>query len=375
MLPLSGLKVLDFSTLLPGPLATLMLAEAGAEVVKIERPGSGDDMRRYQPFTESDNPNFALLNRGKKSLSVDLRDPAQRDAVLRIIAETDVIVEQFRPGVMKRLGLDFENVRKVNARIIYCSITGYGQTGSKALVAAHDLNYVAEAGLLALGADRNGRPIVPSAQVADIGGGTLPAVINILLALRQVERTGEGVWIDVSMTDNVMCWQSWALGQGEGGGMWPRSGKEPVSGGPPRYQIYQTSDGRFLAAAPLEDRFWKNFREAIGLDPKWHDDRRDLEGAIDAVADIIASKTAADWERHFAGKDVCCSIAATLKEARYSPFFAERKLFDRKVAFGGDTIAALPMPLAPQFLRTETVLPYPQQPVPIETKPKKDTAV
>jgi alpha-methylacyl-CoA racemase len=118
MLPLSGLKVLDFSTLLPGPLATLMLAEAGAEVVKIERPGSGDDMRRYQPFTESDNPNFALLNRGKKSLSVDLRDPAQRDAVLAMIAETDVIVEQFRPGVMKRLGLDFESVKKINPRII-----------------------------------------------------------------------------------------------------------------------------------------------------------------------------------------------------------------------------------------------------------------
>ena len=124
MLPLSGIKVLDFSTLLPGPLATLMLAEAGAEVIKIERPGTGDDMRRYQPFTESDNPNFALLNRGKTSLSVDLRDAAQRDAVLEMVQDTDVIVEQFRPGVMKRLALDFDSVRKINPRIIYCSITG-----------------------------------------------------------------------------------------------------------------------------------------------------------------------------------------------------------------------------------------------------------
>ncbi len=374
MLPLSGLKILDFSTLLPGPLATLMLAEAGAEVVKIERPGSGDDMRRYQPFTESDNPNFALLNRGKKSLSVDLRDPAQRDAVLAMIAKTDIIVEQFRPGVMKRLGLDFDSVKRVNPCIIYCSITGYGQTGSKALVAAHDLNYVAEAGLLALGADHNGRPIVPSAQVADIGGARCrPSSTSCSRCARSNSQV-RGVWIDISMTDNVMCWQSWALGQGEGGGMWPRSGKEPVSGGSPRYQVYQTSDGRFLAAAPLEDRFWKNFCEAIGLDPKWHDDRRDLEGAIDAVADIIATKTAANWERQLAGKDVCCSIVTTLKEARYSPFFAERGLFDRKVAFGESTIAALPMPLAPQFVRTETVLPYPEQPLPIEMKPKKDTA-
>jgi crotonobetainyl-CoA:carnitine CoA-transferase CaiB-like acyl-CoA transferase len=372
MLPLSGIKVLDFSTLLPGPLATLLLAEAGAEVVKIERPGIGDDMRRYQPFTESDNPNFALLNRGKSSLSVDLRDPAQRDAVLALIANTDVIVEQFRPGVMKRLGLDFHSVKKVNPRIIYCSITGYGQTGSRALTAAHDLNYVAEAGLLALGADRSGRPIVPSAQVADIGGGTLPAIVNILLALRHVEHTNEGVWIDVSMTDNIMCWQSWALGQGEGGGMWPRSGKEPVSGGSPRYQIYQTADGRFLAAAPLEDRFWKNFCEAIGLAPPWHDDVKDLEGAIHAVSEIIASHPADYWEREFAGKDVCCSIVLTLKEARHSPFFAERGLFERKVSFAGGSIAALPMPLAPQFMRPEPILTYPEHTSPIETS--KDNA-
>lgn len=373
MLPLSGLKVLDFSTLLPGPLATLMLAEAGAEVVKIERPGAGDDMRRYQPFTESDNPNFALLNRGKASLSVDLRDPAQKDSVLEMVRNVDIIVEQFRPGVMKRLGLDFESVSKINPQIIYCSITGYGQTGARALVAAHDLNYVAEAGLLALGADRRGTPIVPSAQVADIGGGTLPAVVNILLALRQVERTGKGIWLDVSMTDNVMCWQSWALGQGEGGNMWPRSGKEPVSGGSPRYQIYATADGRFLAAAPLEDRFWRNFCEAIALDPKWHDDTKDLEGAIDAVAAIIGSQTSEHWQRCLAGKDVCCSIVATLKEARYSEYFAERGLFYRKVAFLGGTIAALPMPISPQFLRSETVLPYPEKPVPIE-KAKKATA-
>jgi crotonobetainyl-CoA:carnitine CoA-transferase CaiB-like acyl-CoA transferase len=373
MLPLSGLKVLDFSTLLPGPLATLMLAEAGAEVVKVERPGTGDDMRRYQPFTESDNPNFALLNRGKASISADLRDPAQKNAVLEMVRHSDIIVEQFRPGVMKRLGLDFDSVRKVNPRIIYCSITGYGQTGTRALVAAHDLNYVGEAGLLALGSDRRGVPIVPSAQVADIGGGTLPAVVNILLALRQVEQSGQGMWLDVSMTDNLMCWQSWALGQGEGGGMWPRSGKEPVSGGSPRYQVYATADGRFLAAAPLEDRFWKNFCEAIALDPKWHDDRRDLEGTIDAVAHIIGAQTSEHWQRHLAGKDVCCSIVATLKEARYSRYFAERRLFDRKVTFGGGTIAALPMPISRHFLRTETVLPYPEASTPIGVVKDKET--
>lgn len=360
MLPLAGLKVLDFSTLLPGPLATLMLAEAGAEVIKIERPGAGDDMRRYQPFTESDNPNFALLNRGKASITVNLRDDAEKEKLLKLVRNADIIVEQFRPGMMKRLGLDFELVRQINPRIIYCSITGYGQTGARASVAAHDLNYVAESGMLALGADRNGKPIVPSAQVADIGGGTLPAVINILLALRQTELTGVGCWLDISMTDNVFCWQSWALGQGEGAGLWPRSGKEPVSGGSPRYQIYATADERYLAAAPLEDRFWANFCDAIDLDDKWRDDTLDLEGAIDAVAAIIGAQTSAHWQKHFTGKDVCCSVVATLQEARQSPYFEERGLFNQSVAFEGRTIAALPMPIAPQFCRTEPTLPYPE---------------
>jgi alpha-methylacyl-CoA racemase len=361
MLPLAGLKVLDFSTLLPGPLATLMLAEAGAEVIKIERPGTGDDMRRYQPFTESDNPNFALLNRGKSSITVDLRDAASKEKLRRLIRGADILIEQFRPGVMKRLGLDYDSVRTLNPRLIYCSISGYGQTGSRALVAAHDLNYVAETGLLALSVGRDGAPIVPSAQVADIGGGTLPAVINILLALRQVEQTGKGSWLDISMTDNVFCWQSWALGQGEGAGLWPRSGKEPVSGGSPRYQVYVTADNRYLTAAPLEDRFWKKFCDAIKLDRRWHDDAKDLDGTINAVAEIIRAQTSEYWQQHFAGKDVCCSIVATLREARNSPYFAERGLFAHSVAFEGRTIAALPMPIASQFRRTEQTLPYPEQ--------------
>ena len=157
--------------------------------------------------------------------------------------------------------------------------------------------------------------------------------------------------------------------------MWPRSGKEPVSGGSPRYQIYETADGRYLAAAPLEDRFWANFCEAIGLDTQWHDDRKNLEGAIEAVARIIISQTSDYWERNLAGKDVCCSIVATLKEARYSKFFAERHLFDREVSFGDGTIAALPMPLARQFLRPEAVLPYPEHSRCLETRPGKETGL
>ncbi len=367
VLPLAGVKILDFSTLLPGPLATLILAEAGAEVIKIERPGMGDELRIYPPHTENGNPSFALLNRGKASIAADLRDPGTKKKLLKLVEHADVVVEQFRPGVMKRLGLDFESLKAVNPRIVYCSISGYGQEGSRASVAAHDLNYIAEAGLLTLAAGSGGAPTIPPALIADIGGGTFPAVINILLALRSVEQTGEGCWIDISMTDNVFCWMSWALAQGEATGAWPRPGKEALTGGFPRYQIYETADKCYLAAAPLEQRFWNNFCEAIELPKQWCDDMRDPEGSIAAVAAIIRSKTAAEWVERFAGKDVCCSISATLEEARRSPHFAERGIFGRRVSFGKAELTALPVPIARQFQRPEWTLPYPAQPASIDT--------
>jgi alpha-methylacyl-CoA racemase len=365
MLPLQGIKIADFSTLLPGPLASLILAEAGADIIKIERPGAGDEMRRYAPFHHSDNPNFAVLNRGKRSVSADLRNPADLASVRDLLRGCDVLIEQFRPGVMQRLGLGYAAVHALNPRLIYCSITGYGQTGPKAAVAAHDLNYIAETGLLGLSGDRTGTPIVPSAQVADIGGGTLPAVINILLALRQVEATGQGAWLDISMCDNIFCWQSWAMSQGEAAGQWPKPGSESTTGGSPRYQVYRTADDRFLSVAPLEDRFWTNFCDVIGLDPQWRDDQRDPARTIGAVAERIATRTAADWQTAFAGVDVCCAVVATVQEAASDPHFTSRGLFDRRVRFGGASIAALPMPLADAFRRPETELGYPETAEPI----------
>ena len=266
MQPLSGIRVLDFTTLLPGPLATLLLAEAGAEVIKIERPGSGDEMRLYQPRLGDDSVNFALLNRGKRSIAIDLKAPGAIDRLRPLIDSADVVVEQFRPGVMERLGLGWERLSAMNPRLIYCAITGYGPDGPKAQVAAHDLNYLAETGLLSLAAAADGAPVVPPALIADIGGGAYPAVINILLGLAQRSRTGEGCRVDVAMTDNLFTFAYWAIGNGLAAGMWPRPGGELVTGGSPRYNLYRTADGRWLAAAPLEDRFWANFCEAIGLD-------------------------------------------------------------------------------------------------------------
>jgi alpha-methylacyl-CoA racemase len=349
MRPLEGVLVLDFTTLLPGPLATLLLAEAGAEVIKIERPGSGDEMRRYHPKFGDASVNFALLNRGKRSVVLDLKTPdalAQLDPLLR---RADILVEQFRPQVMERLGLGYDHLKTINPRLVYCAITGYGATGPKAQEAGHDLNYLAETGMLMLSAGADGAPIVPPALIADIGGGSYPAVINILLALQRRIATGEGCRIDVSMTDNLFTFMYWALGNGFAAGQWPKPSGGVVSGGSPRYRIYRTADGRFLAAGPLEDRFWSNFCDAIGLAPQYRDDARDPAATAAAVAALIAKRTASEWQAAFEGRDVCCAIAATLEEAVRGPHFHARGLFDWGLVADGRRIPAVPMPLAPEF--------------------------
>lgn len=345
-LPLAGLCVLDFSTLLPGPLAGLLLAEAGARVVKVERPPAGDEMRDYVPAFGAASANFALLNRGKSSLCIDLKDPAQRRELIPLLETADVLLEQFRPGVMARLGLGFDEVRAINPRLVYCSITGYGQHGERAARAGHDLNYLAETGLLGLTRGADGAPVLPPMLAADIAGGAYPAVMNILLALRQRDTSGRGCHIDVAMSDNLFTFAYWGLASGFATGQWPRPGAELVTGGSPRYAIYRTADARFVAAAPLEDRFWATFCDAIGLPADRRDDARDPEGVRAAVAERIAARTAAQWQQALSGVDACASVVASLQEAVADPAFAQRGLFEREVADGGAGIPALPLPIA-----------------------------
>lgn len=347
--PLAGVKVLDFSTLLPGPLCTLLLAEAGAEVIKIERPGAGDEMRTYTPRVGPDSVNFALLNRGKRSIAIDLKEQGAVDRLVPLLRDADVLVEQFRPGVMDRLGLGYEALSKLNPRLVYCAITGYGPAGPRAQVAAHDLNYLAETGMLGLAAGADGAPVVPPALIADIAGGAYPAVMNILLALRRRERTGAGCRLDVSMSDNLFTFLYWALGEGEAAGQWPGAASALVTGGSPRYQIYRTADGRFVAAAPLEQRFWENFCATIGLAPEHADDRRDPLRTQRAVAERIAAKSADEWQRLFEGKDLCCSIVRSFEAAVQDPHFRARGLFAHRVETDAGAITAIPVPVAEAF--------------------------
>jgi alpha-methylacyl-CoA racemase len=359
MQPLQGVRVLDFSTLLPGPLATLILAEAGAEVIKIERPGRGDEMRSYEPKFGADSVNFALLNRGKRSIAIDLKKPGAVDRLRPALETADVVVEQFRPGVMDRLGLGYDALSAINPRIVYCAITGYGQYGPRADVAAHDLNYVAESGMLSLTAGADGAPVLPAALVADIAGGTYPAVINILLALRERDRTGAGCKLDIAMADNLFTLMYWGLGNGLAAGEWPTRGGELVTGGSPRYNIYRTADDRFLAAAPLEQKFWENFCALLDVPAELRNDTHDPKATRNAVAQLVRARTAEQLRSLFSGHDVCCAIATTLQEALGDPHFAARHVFARELSAGAQKIAALPVPVAEPFRSTEKAAGYP----------------
>jgi alpha-methylacyl-CoA racemase len=350
MRPLDGLFVLDFSTLLPGPMATLLLAEAGAEVVKVERPDAGEEMRSYTPRWGKDSINFALLNRGKKSIALDLKNNQDRERLQPLIERADVIVEQFRPGVMARLGLDYHSLAKCNPKVIYCSITGYGQSGPKSTTAGHDLNYIGDTGLLSLSMGRPDSPVVPPALIADIGGGTYPAVINILLALQHRQRTGQGSYLDIAMTDNLFPFMYWALGKGLSAGQWPGSGTDLVTGGTPRYRLYPTRDGRIVAAAPIEQKFWESFCGAIGLENEYKDDSKNPVQTAARVAQIISSEDAEIWASRFALANCCCSIVATVREALADPHFQIRGLFDHiLINDTGQKVPALPVPVVAPY--------------------------
>ena len=260
---------------------------------------------------------------------------------------------------MDRLGLGYDALNAINPRIIYCAITGYGQSGPRADVAAHDINYVAESGMLSLAAGEDGAPIVPPALIADIGGGTYPAVINILLALRARDASGKGCKLDIAMGDNLFTFLYWAMGNGLAAGEWPKPGGELVTGGSPRFFIYRTRDDKFIAAAPLEQKFWENFCDAINLDAKFRDDGIDAAVTKRAVAQRLREHTAAEWQALFAGKDLCCCVVATVEEALNDAHFKARGLFNRSVSADGKTLVALPVPVADVFRSAKLVADYP----------------
>ncbi len=350
---LSGLRVLDFSTQLPGPMASLWLAEAGADVLRIARPGDGDPLATMEPLWEGVGAAYRMLAHGKRSVVLDLKTDAGQATLAPLLETADILIEQFRPGVMERLGLDWETVHRRNPRLIYCSITGFGQEGPLARVAGHDLDYMAESGLLALSMGSAEQPVLPPALIADIAAGAWPAVMNILAALLQRERTGEGLHLDIAMTDGLFPLAWWALAEGFATGRWPGNGDRLFTGGRPRYRLYEAADGRMIAVGAIEQKFWDRFCALIDLPQDLRDDEADPQATIDAIGDILRTRPSAAWQRLFEEEDCCCTVVATLEEAVSGAHARARGLLSKAIAerSDGTRLAALPLPLCPPLRR------------------------
>jgi alpha-methylacyl-CoA racemase len=327
--PLSGLRVVDLSRLLPGPYATRQLAELGAEVIKVEDPKGGDYARWYPPLMGEPPASgiFRELNGGKKSVALDLKRPEAQEALRILIGTADVLVDSFRPGVLARLGLDPAALMAAHPRLIYCAITGYGLTGPDAARAGHDMTYQARVGALAMGPTPE-RPGLGPLQLADLGGA-LVAVSGILLALYERERTGRGKVVDTALAEGALAFASVYFGKDLAGEA-PRRGQEMLDGSRPAYALYETADGRWLAVAPLEPKFWSTFLQVVDL-PHLALSSMDGGASGEAVkAELQArlkTRTAAQWADAFRDVEACVEVVQDIDEARRDPQLLARGAF------------------------------------------------
>jgi alpha-methylacyl-CoA racemase len=304
MQPLHGIRVLDLSRLLPGPFASLILADLGAQVDKIEGPG-GDPLRHIPPLIGDTSVMFLALNRNKRSACLDLKKPSARLALLRMVDRCDVVLEQFRPGVLDRLGLSHAALRARNPRLVLCALTGYGQDGPLAQRAGHDINYCARAGVLGMQGPTDGPPLPLAAQLADMGGA-LWSALAILAALRERDRTGEGCVLDVAMTQASMGFAFSGFASVLAGRDLKR-GDEPLTGGLAIYGTYLTQDGEVMTLGALEPKFWGSFCAGVGLEPEASALLPGPHQAAlkDKLRGIFASRTRAAWEA-FSREHDCC---------------------------------------------------------------------
>jgi crotonobetainyl-CoA:carnitine CoA-transferase CaiB-like acyl-CoA transferase len=313
---LAGLRVLDLSRLLPGPFCSLLLADFGADVIKVEDMGLGDYVRWAEPMPDHGrSAMFGALNRGKRSIRLDLKGDRGRAAFLKLAGTADVVLESFRPGVMDRLGVGYERLKQGNPGLVYCAISGYGQDGPYRDRPGHDLNYLGLTGLLDLSGDKDGPPTQAAGQIADLGGGALMAAFGILAALRERERSGEGQLVDVSMTDGSLSWLAMVAARYLEDGKPPRRGDEVLAGGYVCYRPYACADGHVTLGA-LEPKFFAAFCHGV--------DREDLishqfdrvgSEAHQALERIFAGRTRDEWSTFASEHDCCLEPVLTVAEA------------------------------------------------------------
>ncbi|MGO8950697.1 MAG: CaiB/BaiF CoA transferase family protein [Ktedonobacterales bacterium] len=345
--PLSNLRVLDLSRLLPGGYATQMLTDLGADVLKIEEPGVGDYARTMPPLVNGVGTAFFALNRGKRSAAINLKHPAGRDALLRLAEQADVLIESFRPGVLARLGLGHETLHQANPRLTICAITAYGQKGPYRHRAGHDLNYIGYAGLLSHFMSPGQPPTMPGTQLADIAGGALMAVIGILAALVGRQATGKGRIIDVAMLDGTIALMPLLSSSILAGDREPLPGEALLAGALPGYNIYATADGRYLTVAALEPKFWEELCQRLDRPdlvphqfPQSVDERN---GTILELARIFGAGTLEEWMEKLADADVCVGPVSTFEEALANPQLEARGITAGRMDGTGEALRIAPV--------------------------------
>ena len=361
-LPLQGIRVLDLSRLLPGGFCSLLLADFGAEVLKVEDTGAGDYIRWAPPYYKGAEDSaksamFLSLNRNKRSIRIDLKSEAGREVLLRLVREYDVVLESFRPGVLDRLGVGYERMREENPGLVYCAISGYGQTGPKRDASGHDMNYLGLIGLLGLtgeGDEVGGHPTQAAGQIADLGGGALMGAFGILAALRERDggpgRPGSGLgqFVDVSMADGALSWLAMVAGQYFADGVVPKRGEQLLAGSVVCYRPYECADG-WVSLGALEPKFWQAWCRGVGRE-ELVEKQFEHPGseAHEQVVEIFKSRTRAQWTQFATENDCCLEPVLDLDKALSSELVREREMvvtLDQPGVDGGVRQLGIPVKL------------------------------
>ncbi|WP_020405428.1 CaiB/BaiF CoA transferase family protein [Hahella ganghwensis] len=346
--PLSGLKILDFSTLLPGPCATMMLADMGAEVLRVESPSRIDLLRVVPPMIGKVSAGHAYLNRSKRSVALDLKNPEAREVIASLIKDYDIVVEQFRPGVMDKLGFGYEQLKQMNPGVIYCSITGYGQSGPYKNRAGHDINYLALAGISSYSGRRNSGPPALGVQMADVAGGSHHAVMGILAAVIQRMNSGHGTHLDVSMCDAAFTMNHMAMAAHLATGKDPEPEDSPLNGAG-GYDYFETADGRYVSVGALEPQFVKMLCQKLEIDDlsslMLSQNPQHCLAVKSALKEAFRQQPLVHWEQVFADVDACVEPVLTLSESMRHPHFEERGMICEVMDCDGNPHAQLASPI------------------------------
>lgn len=347
---LEGIKIIDLSRMLPGPYCSMILADHGARVIAIED-------KRYM----ADDIFLSPVNRNKDHMTLNLKTKEGYEIFFKLIKEADVLMEGFRPGVTKRLGIDYETLKKINPRIIYCSISGYGQDGPFRDIAGHDVNYLSFAGILGMIGEKDRSPCIPGIQIADLAGGGMNAAIGILLALVARERTGEGQYIDISMTDGMVGLLSVPLHIFQRNGMVPKRSDTFLSHRYACYNVYETADRRYISIGAVENRFWKNLCDILDVPeyvPLQYDDSHRKE-ILAFCRKAFKKKTLEQWVEELRDKDVCWGKVQNLEEVLNDPLFLARDMVGEVKDNKGKSVTVLGIPVklsdTPGSIRTAPI--------------------